>query len=147
MLFAKGDHWGATRSSPDEVQSVDWVSAACLMGRKRSYEDLGLFDENIFMYMEDIDFLFRAKKKGYTVFFQPQARFIHAGAASSGQRRTPVVNIYRGLLYFYQKHHGFMAYSTLRLMLMVKALAAIVLGRIMGKRDLSFIYEEAIGVV
>lgn len=147
MLFARGDYWGATRFSPDITKSVDWVSGACLMGEKKAFEEVGLFDEGIFMYMEDIDFLYRAKKKGYGVFFCSDARFTHAGAGSSGQRRTPVVNIYRGLMYFYRKHRGPAACATIRFMLIVKALAAIAGGRIMGKRDLSLIYEEAIGVV
>lgn len=147
MLFAKGDYWGATRVSPDTTRPVDWVSGACIIGQKSSFLDVGLFDEGIFMYMEDIDFLYRAKKKGYTVFFSSDARFTHAGAASSGERRTPVVNIYRGLMYFYRKHRGPASCATIRFMLTVKALVAIVGGRIMGKRDLSIIYEEAIGVV
>ncbi len=147
MLFAKGDYWGATRVSPDTTTSVDWVSGACLMGKKKAFEDVGLFDEEIFMYMEDIDFLYRAKKKGYEVFFCPDARFTHAGAASSGGSRTPVVNIYRGLMYFYRKHHGGASCATIRLMLRIKALAAMIGGRIMGKRELSLIYEEAIRLV
>ena len=147
MLFAKGDLWGATRGSPNTAKLVDWVSGACLMGEKRAFEDVGLFDEGIFMYMEDIDFLYRARKKGYGVLFCSDARFTHAGAGSSGQRRTPVVNIYRGLMYFYRKHHGPASCATIRFMLIAKALAAIIVGRIMNKRDLSLIYEEAIRVV
>lgn len=147
MLFAKGDYWGATRTSPTTTRSVDWVSGACLIGQRSSFLDVGLFDEGIFMYMEDIDFLYRAKKKGYTTFFYPDARFTHAGAASSRERRTPVVNIYRGLMYFYRKHRGPASCATIRFMLTAKALAAIIGGRIMSKRDLSLIYEEAIRVV
>ncbi len=147
MLFAKGDLWGATRVSPKTTRSVGWVSGACLMGEKKAFEDVGLFDEGIFMYMEDIDFLFRARKKKYGVFFCSDARFTHAGAGSSGERRTPVVNIYRGLMYFYRKHHGPASCATIRFMLIAKALAAIMVSRIMNKRDLSLIYEEAIGVV
>lgn len=147
MLFAKGDYWGATRVSPPTTRSVDWVSGACLMGKKKAFEDIGLFDEGIFMYMDDIDFLYRAKKKGYGVFFCSGARFTHAGAGSSGERRTPVVNIYRGLMYFYRKHHSLASCATIRLMLTAKALAAIIGGRIMGRRDLSLIYEEAIRMV
>lgn len=147
MLFAKGDYWGATRTSPTTTRSVDWVSGACLMGKKNAFEEVGFFDEEIFMYMEDIDFLYRAKMKGYGVFFYAYARFTHAGAASSGERRTPVVNIYRGLMYFYRKHHSLASCATIRFMLTAKALAAIIGGRIMGKRDLFLIYEEAIRMV
>ncbi len=147
MLFCKGDQLGITRSSPEQIQEVDWVSGACLMGQKSSFIDVGLFDEEIFMYMEEIEFLFRAKKKGYKTFCCPDARFIHSGAGSSGNQRTPIVNIYRGLLYFFRKHRSVFAYIIVQYMLKAKALAAIVLGRIMGRKELYTLYEEAFRLV
>ncbi len=147
MLFTKGDRLGITRYAPQRVQSVDWVSGACLIGPKLAFVEVGLFDERIFMYMEEIEFLYRAKQKGYTVFFYPNAHFVHTGAASSGERRTPVVNIYLGLLYFYRKHRGPLALGVLRLLLVAKALAAIIIGRMIGRKDLFVTYEEALRMV
>lgn len=147
MLLAKGDYWGATRYSPGQTRQVDWVSGACLIGEKSAFVDVGLFDEEIFMYMEEIELLYRARARGYTTFFYPPARFIHAGAASSGDRRTPVVNIYRGLGYFYKKHRSHLAGAMLRGLLRLKALAAIVLGRMIRKQDLVKIYEEALSIL
>lgn len=147
MLFARGDHWNLTRYSPRTVTKVDWVSGACLMSRKKTFEDVGLFDEGIFMYMEEIDLLYRAHKKGYGVFFHPDAAFIHSGAASSEKTRTPVVNIYRGLVYFYQKHYGHLALASVRIILRIKAVLAIFLGHLFGKKDIVSIYEEALRVV
>lgn len=147
MLFAKGDYWGATRLSPEETQTVDWVSGACLMGRKSSFIDVGLFDEDIFMYMDEVEFLFRARKRGYETYVYPDARFTHTGAASSGSRKTPVLNIYRGLLYFYKKHRNPFALAILRAVLAVKALAAIAVGRMIGRPDLVRTYEEALAIL
>ncbi|KKU81492.1 MAG: hypothetical protein UY10_C0055G0004, partial [Microgenomates group bacterium GW2011_GWA2_47_8] len=62
-------------------------------------------------------------------------------------RRTPVLNIYRGLMYFYKKHHGALARATLRGMLQAKALAAILVGRMIGKRDIVRTYEEALSIL
>jgi len=147
MLFAKGDYWGVTRYSPDESQRVDWVSGACLIGRKAAFGEVGLFDDRIFMYMEEIDLLYRAREKGYVTFFVAESRFIHTGAASSGDRRTPVVNIYRGLLYFYKKHHGWLSLILLKAMLKAKALAGIIVGRMIRKPTLVLTYEEAFSVL
>lgn len=146
MLFAKGDYWGATRTSPNEVKQVDWVSGACLIGLKSNFLEVGLFDEAIFMYMEDKEFLYRAFKKGYSTYFYPSAQFIHTGAASSDNRRKPVVNIYRGLRYFYEKHRSPWSLSILRVMLWAKALLAIQLGRMIGRQDLIQTYEEALSI-
>ncbi len=147
ILFLKGDYWGATRYSPNKIRRVDWVSGACLMGKRSSFADVGLFDENIFMYMEDIEFLYRAKLQGYTTIFYPTAQFIHTGAASSGDRRTPVVNIYRGLQYLYRKHGTPLTRTVLRFLLYAKALSAIQLGRIMRSQALVQTYEEALSIL
>lgn len=146
-LFAKGDYWGITRSSPSQTRRVDWVSGACLMGRRSAFVQTGLFDEGIFMYMEEIDLLYRARAKGFLTFFVAGARFTHTGAASSGNRRTPVVNIYRGLVYFYNKHYSQFAVLVLRGMLRIKALAVILVGRMIGKPVIVQTYEEALSVL
>lgn len=147
MLFAKGDTLGITRSSPDRVKSVGWVSGACLLGSKKAFLDIGLFDEGIFMYMEEIEFLYRARRKGYTTLFCPNACFVHTGAASSGDRKTPVLNIYKGLKYFYAKHHDGWEMSVLRILLILKALAGSLVGRMIGRKDIYTLYEEAYRMV
>ncbi|MBI5621237.1 glycosyltransferase family 2 protein [Candidatus Gottesmanbacteria bacterium] len=147
MLFGRGDYWGATRYSPRHTRVVDWVSGACLIGKASSFSAVGLFDEHIFMYMEEIDLLYRAAKHGYRTYVVPQASFVHTGAGSSGSRRTPVVNIFRGLVYFYTKHRSLGEQWVVNMMLRVKALAAIILGRMIGKPMLVQTYEEALRVL
>jgi GT2 family glycosyltransferase len=147
MLFAKGDALGITRYSPGTKTQVDWVSGACLGGTKAAFCDVGLFDESIFMYMEEIDFLYRAKIKGYTTLFYPASIFVHTGAASSGQKRDPVINIYRGLIYFYTKHRSIIELEILRSFLFVKAVLAILIGKLRRDTSLVMIYEKAYRMV
>lgn len=147
MLFLKGDALGITRSSPDSIAHVDWVSGACLMARKDAFVRVGMFDENIFMYMDEIDLLYRAAKYGYTTLFYPEARFVHSGAASSGSKKQPVLNIYRGLLYFYRKHRSIIELAILKVLLWNKALLGIAFGRVAGNTYLISTYEEALRLV
>ncbi len=147
MLFLKGDTLGITRSSPDRITYTDWVSGACLFAAKSAFLDVGLFDESIFMYMEEIDLLYRARKKGYGTFFYPDARFIHVGAASSGSKKQPVLNIYRGLLYFYTKHRTIIEKQVLQCLLWVKAVISVIIGRVTGNTYLVSTYEEATRLV
>jgi len=147
MLFVKGDQLSITRYSPNAEREVDWVSGACLMGEKDAFFDVSLFDESIFMYMEEIDLLFRARKKGYTVWFCPHAEFIHTGAASSGNKREPVVQIYRGLDYFYSRHYSPIQRFFLRLLLRVKAWCVMVICGIIGKNDTKELYAKALAVL
>ncbi len=147
MLFCRGDKLAITRYSPKVARRVAWVSGACLMGARASFYDVGLFDQGIFMYMDEIEFLYRAGRKDYKVFFTPQAKFIHTGAASSANSRAPVKNIFRGLIYFYRKHKMPFEVSMLKFMLIVKAKISIVIGNILGKHDLVHIYEEGLTLV
>lgn len=143
-LFLKGDYWGLTRSSPNTIKEVDWVSGACILTKKEYFEAIGGFDENIFMYMDEIDLLYRAKKKGYRVFFYPEAEFIHLGSASSGGRTYPILQVFRGFLYFYKKHHNTkLSLFLLKFMLQLKSWIAVSIGRLTRNSYLIKTYEEA----
>ena len=144
MLFLKGDQLHITRQSPNKIQEVDWVSGACLLIRKMDFEKLGGFDETIFMYMDEIDLCYRAKEQNMRVLFYPEAQFIHHGAAGSADKRDPIANIYRGLMYFYKKNGNYVQYTVVRLMLWVKAYMGIVVGRSIGNKSLVSAYQKAI---
>jgi GT2 family glycosyltransferase len=147
MLFLKGDAFHVTRSSPKNVQRMDWISGACIMAPKKIFEDVGGFDEGIFMYMEEIDLLYRAKKMGYDVWFNPEAYFVHSGAASAGHKKEPVVNIYRGLDYFYEKHYSQAQRDILKILLSLKAWCVILICGIIGNKELEDLYAKALAVL
>lgn len=63
--------------------------AACggaALYRKSVFEEIGLFDEDYFAYLEDIDIGYRAKICGYRNVYEPKAKVLHIGSASSGSR-------------------------------------------------------------
>jgi GT2 family glycosyltransferase len=142
-LFLKGDYWGLTRSSPNEIRQVDWVSGACILTEKELFLKAGGFDENIFMYMEEVDLLFRAKKMNMNTYFYPDAEFIHLGSASSGGKTFPIIQVYNGFLYFYKKHHSAFEIKVLRGMLQLKAAVSLFIGRLTGNTYLIRTYEKA----
>ncbi len=146
-LFLRGDYWGLTRFSPNTVKQVDWISGACILTKKAYFETLGGFDKNIFLYMEEVDLLYRAKQLGYLTFFYPPARFIHLGSASSSGRTFPIVQVYRGLLYFYKNHYSQMALLWLKFMLKLKASIAIYIGKATKNQYLIETYEKAYQLV
>ncbi len=147
-LFLRGDVIGLTRWSPRISKRVDWVSGACIMAAKKLFMDNLLFDEKIFMYMEEIDLLMRAKMKGYGTYFYAGSPIIHLGGGSSVNKRTgPVLNIYKGLMYVYNKHNSKRALSMLKFLLRLKALVLIGLGIVIGSRYLKTTYAEALKLV
>lgn len=142
-LLLKGDYWGLTRSSPNKFCQVDWISGACIMTTKKHYQRLGGFDKNIFMYMEEVDLLYRAKKLGLNTFFYPDSQIIHLGSASSNGKTFPILQVYKGFLFFYRKHCSIFHLLALRLILKFKAIIAYLIGKIRGNQYLIKTYEEA----
>ncbi len=60
-----------------ETRQVDWVTAACLLVRRRDAEAAGLLDERYFMYCEDVDFCAAVRANGGKVYFTPLAQIVH----------------------------------------------------------------------
>ncbi len=76
-------HWDHLESR--EVQAV---SGAVLLVRGKAWEELGGFEERLAMYGEDLDLCWRARKRGWKVWFTPDASFIHVGQGSVGRHWT-----------------------------------------------------------
>ena len=142
-LFLKGDYWGLTRYSPATAKKVDWVSGACILTTKEIFNKVHGFDEKIFMYMDEIDLLYRANKQGYSTYFYPSARFVHLGSASSEGKTFPILQVYSGFLYFYKKHFNRLTLGILKGMLQLKAVVSVFIGRLTGNPYLIKTYENA----
>lgn len=142
VLFLKGDKIGLTRFSPAKIKRVDWISGACILTKKKIIEQLNGFDEKIFMYMDEIDLMYRAKKQNYSVYFYPEAKIIHYGSASSS-KTYPILQLYRGLIYFYKKHYSRTALLILKFMLYIKTKMAIFIGKVIKNYYLTTTYSQA----
>ena len=84
--------WAITIEVGREPQPVDWVSGTSLMVRREVIESIGGLDENYFLYFEDPDFCFRAKKAGFSTWCVPESRIIHVSGQSTqvtGHQPTP----------------------------------------------------------
>jgi len=146
MLFL--EHWfkgGFVLQSYDEVRAVDWVMGAALMFPRSIIAKVGLMDEGIFMYMDEVEWCYRIKKAGWQVMFYPDPQIIHfGGGSSSSGRKEPILSIYRGLIYFYKKHYPGYQLPILRMMLKLKAAGALIVGGLTNNRYLKQTYAEAL---
>ena len=69
----------------DKVAEVDWVSGACFLARRRALDELEGFDETYFMYAEDADLCWRARRAGWGVVYVPGAVVTHLQGISTAQ--------------------------------------------------------------
>jgi hypothetical protein len=88
-------------------RSVDWIEGSCLLLRRESLEEAGLFDEDFFMYSEDEDLCLRLRKFGWEVCFTAAGTAVHQGGASTSQNRSEMLrHFYFSQMLFLYKHRG-----------------------------------------
>lgn len=145
MIFG-GEKLEIAAHSHSKIQEVDWVSGGFFLTRAHLFNELSGFDEHFFMYIEDMEFCYRVKKAGYKVVFAPFSRVLHVGHASAS-RSFAIVQIYKGLLYFYKKHKNILEYNILKVILAKKALIAIGAGYLLRRPQLVCTYKKALRVL
>lgn len=96
-------------------REVNWLSGACLLIKKSILKEVGLFDENFFLYFEDIDLCLRIRENGWRLVYLPQAEVFHSGGGSTKSLRlTSRFHYRKSQLYFYEKHNSKISVALLR---------------------------------
>jgi GT2 family glycosyltransferase len=88
----------------DEVREAEFVMGACMLVRRSAIDQVGLLDEDFFLFSEETDWCYRFRRAGWQVLFFPGAECVHVGGASHGGRLYRE-NL-RGHLRFLRKHRG-----------------------------------------
>jgi len=88
--------------------TVDWVSGACMVLRRRMLDEIGPFDTRFFMYFEDADLCKRAREAGWRVFYLPAVEVRHAAGGSTKSRPAAVWRLHKSAFLYHRKHgrHG-----------------------------------------
>lgn len=82
--FARGK--GRPAAAFDKAAEVFSACGGAAIYRRSVLEEIGLFDEMHFAYVEDLDIGYRARIYGYRNYYEPKAEVLHYGSASSGSR-------------------------------------------------------------
>ena len=96
----------------DTPHQIDWLSGACMLVRRDVFEKVGPFDEDYFLYFEELDFTRRADRLGITSWYVPQGRIVHLVGQSTGvtvrDRRPARIPTYwfESRALYYRKHHS-----------------------------------------
>lgn len=98
-----------------EVARVDWICSACILLRRAALDQVGLLDEEYFIYGDEVDLQYRLQKAGWGVYFLPGADTLHYGGRSLDRWKRRRM-VYRGKMLFYRKHYGPLRTAALRLL-------------------------------
>ena len=113
--------------------SVDWVSGCCMMTPASVFKNINGFDENYFLFIEDVDLCQTMWKSGYRVDYLPSAKISHKISSSKSQL-TPqtIIKHHKGMIYYNQKHHkmNFVIRYIINSMIMVRCLLQLLFNTI-----------------
>jgi N-acetylglucosaminyl-diphospho-decaprenol L-rhamnosyltransferase len=104
--------WVIAPPLPDEATRFDWLSGASMLIRTSVFQDVGLMDEDYFLYYEETDFCRSARNHGWSCWYVPQSRVVHLVGKSTGvtgaegrvKRRAPYW--FQSRRRYFIKHHG-----------------------------------------
>jgi hypothetical protein len=106
-------HWD--RIAPREV---DILLGACILLRHEALDQIGLLDEDYFIYSEEVDLCSRLKKGGWDLYWVPAAQIIHYGGQSTQQvAQEMFFRLYESKLKYFRKHRGSVAARKYKLLL------------------------------
>ncbi|MEQ9104679.1 MAG: glycosyltransferase [Rhodothermales bacterium] len=107
-LFPRSPRFGRynlTHVPRDQVTDVDALSGSCMMVRREAIRQAGAFDEDFFMYGEDLDLCFRIQKAGWRIVYTPDTQIIHYKGESTKKGDFRYVRLFYGaMLLFMDKH-------------------------------------------
>jgi GT2 family glycosyltransferase len=98
---------GVVQSRGGETRDVDWAMAAALLLRREALDEVGLFDEEFFIYSEETDLSRRLRRAGWRTQYFPQVTVVHHESQfSAGIPERRINEMWRGRHRYWRKHHS-----------------------------------------
>jgi N-acetylglucosaminyl-diphospho-decaprenol L-rhamnosyltransferase len=98
---------GILQSGGMETRDVDWAMAAALMLRRAALDEVGLFDQEFFIYSEETDLARRLRRAGWRTQYFPQVTVVHHESQFSvGIPERRINEMWRGRHRYWRKHHS-----------------------------------------
>jgi len=130
-LFAK---YNLTYLDENQTYEVDAISGSFMMLRKEVYEKVGGFDEQFFMYGEDLDLCYRIQKAGYKIYYVHTTQIIHYKGESTKRSSLDETKIFYQAMHLFVKKH--LSSSLIVEMILRFAIAVRTLFAFIGKSKL-----------
>jgi len=91
----------------NSIRSVDWVSGCCMMTPVSIFRRTNGFDENYFLFIEDVDLCQIMRKENYRVDYLPSAKIFHKISSSNARIASQtIIKRHKGMIYYYKKHNN-----------------------------------------
>ncbi len=94
----------AVQLGEKDISKVPILTGAFMLMKRQVYSDIGGFDEDYFMYGEDVDLSYKLLKKGYDNFYYGGSTIVHYKGESTNKDISYLTNFYGAMQLFYEKH-------------------------------------------
>lgn len=131
--------------SRDEAAPVDIISGAFMLARRDVLNEMGGFDEDFFMYGEDIDLSYRLLKSGRQNYYIPVPILHYKGESAHRSSFRYVHVFYEAMLIFFNKHfrhYGLVLSLPIKLTILVQALLTLALKNARNFRKFFFPHSD-----
>ncbi len=109
-LFARSKFFGSymmTDWDYNDTRAVEVIMGAFMLVRSELIHEVGMMDEDFFMYSEEVDWCYRFHRAGWKVYFVPDVETIHIwGGSSKAVKTETLLRLYRSRVLFFRKHYG-----------------------------------------
>ncbi len=110
------------------ARRVDVILGACLFLQRYALDQVGLLDEEYFIYSEEVDLCHRLQSMGWELYWVPQAEVVHLGGQSTRQvSEAMFLRLYQAKLIYFRKQHGRRQAFLYKLIIMAAALFRLML--------------------
>ena len=125
-----------------KAHEAGWVMGAFLALRRKVFDQVGGFDENFFMHMEEVEWCKRIKNAGFGVWYVPQVEVVHLhGASTKFDLQSSFLNELKGMKYYLNKHYGNL-YFLVKIFLILGLVLRVIAFSFLGKAQRARIYME-----
>ena len=101
-IFAR---YNLTYLDENKTHEVDAVSGSFMMIKRDAYEKVGGFDDQFFMYGEDLDLCYRVQKAGFKVYYVPDTQIIHYKGESTKRSNLDETKLFYDAMHKFVKKH------------------------------------------
>lgn len=142
-----------------KAHQVGWIMGAFFMLKKKVFETVGGFDENLFMHTEEVEWCKRIKDQGYKqslkssqrsdfkIWYAPQVEAVHLhGASTNFDLSSGFLNELKGIKYFLKKHYS-SCYLPVKLFLVIGLILRVIAFSFLGKTKRARVYMEGLSIV
>ncbi|WP_188149408.1 glycosyltransferase family 2 protein [Teredinibacter waterburyi] len=123
--------WDVPLDIDPEPSFPEWTSFACVMVRRSVIDDVGLMDDDYFLYYEDVDYCRSVRAAGWSIVNIPSARVVHLRGGSSPVKKNSTLRkrlpsyVYESRTRYFAKHYGIAGFIFTNLLWHIGNLIAI----------------------